>query len=380
MQSIFLTMMAALKLKIGFDAKRLFLNNTGLGNYSRTLVKNLHRYYPQHEYHLFTPEVKENETSRYFLDNDFFIHTPPSYLPGSLWRSRGMARKINDLNLDIYHGLSHEIPPGISSKTLKVLTIHDLIFEKYPKLFSWYDRWLYTLKYKSSCSRANQIVGVSKATCHDVETLYLIDRQKISLIYQSCDEVFQNHTVRHKEKSYFLYVGTINERKGLLDAVKAYGMLEEKFQLPFVVVGAGGTYADAVKSAVSRLGLTPKFNFMGNLPNRELVEVYANALCLVLPSAYEGFGIPVAEALFTGTPVITSNTSALPEAAGPGGIILQPGNVAQLAQAMADMFDETRWNEFSDKGRNYVASHFDSASTAEALMNLYYRLMGTTAG
>ncbi|MBC7886238.1 MAG: glycosyltransferase, partial [Saprospiraceae bacterium] len=169
------------KLIIAFDAKRLFNNFTGLGNYSRTLVKNLQTYFPEHEYHLFTPAISKNEETTYFLDKDkFVIHTASFNHP--LWRSVGIAEEINKLNPDIFHGLSHEIPFGVSKNVTKVVTFHDLIYEKYPEQFGLWDRWMFKLKYRSSAQRADAIVAISDSTKHDLSSLYNIKEQKISVI------------------------------------------------------------------------------------------------------------------------------------------------------------------------------------------------------
>lgn len=370
----FIDMKGMRPLKIGYDAKRLFLNDTGLGNYSRTLVKNMMQLYPQHEYHLFTPEVRETEATRFFLESGCHIHTPGSQTIKSLWRWRGMSTAINKLHLDIFHGLSHEIPVGISSNTRSLVSMHDVIYEIYPSFFAWYDRLLYRWKYKSSCKRANHIVAISEATRKDLITKYGINSGKISVVYQSCGQSFDLKPETPK-KNHFLYVGTIEERKGLIHAVHAYAQLEKELQIPFMVVGQGKKYAEEVKSAIQYYGLASHFHFLGKLKNEEMATLYRDALSLILPSVYEGFGIPITESLFTGTPVITTPFSALPEAAGPGALLVDPKNHEALANAMRQMFISEIWQKLSDKGSMYVHTHFTAQITTEQLNSLYQRLL-----
>ena len=148
------------KLVFAFDAKRLFSNFTGLGNYSRTLLKNLAEYYPQHEYHLFTPRIVKNEETVFFLeDSRFVVHTPRVSHP--FWRGFTMSAEVNALKPTLFHGLSHEIPFGLDHHILSVVTFHDLIYELYPHQFGFWDRWMYRWKYRSSAQRADAIVSIS---------------------------------------------------------------------------------------------------------------------------------------------------------------------------------------------------------------------------
>ena len=124
-------------MNIGFDAKRLFHNQTGLGNYSRDLVRILHQYYPDNRYVLFNPKPKKNP--RFQLSSSQIIEINPKGFwknIKSLWRSWGMSTTFNKQQLDIYHGLSGELPIGIPNKVKKVVTIHDLIFLRHPE---WYN-------------------------------------------------------------------------------------------------------------------------------------------------------------------------------------------------------------------------------------------------
>jgi len=366
------------KLIIAFDAKRLFNNFTGLGNYSRTLVRNLQIYFPEHEYHLFTPKITKNEETAYFLDPDkFIVHTPSFNNP--LWRSVGMAADINKLRPNIFHGLSHEIPFGIHKSIKTVLTFHDLIYEKYPEQFGLWDRWMYKWKYRSSAKRTDHIIAISESTKEDLISMYEVEENKISVIYQSCNDVFQ---IAEEEKKldgilanlrdYYLYVGSIIERKGLLSIVFAYAKLPDEYRKPFVVIGKGEKkYQQKVDDMIKYHGLASYFYFVNGISNERLLAIYDQSFALVFPSIYEGFGIPVIESLFRNKPVITSLISSLPEAAGPGAILVNPYDPDEICLAMIEINDSKKYDRLSRDGYAYVNDRFSSEGTATQLMDFY---------
>ena len=372
------------KLVIAFDAKRLFNNFTGLGNYSRTLVKNLQHFYPQHEYHLFTPKIRKNDETVYFLDETkFIIHTPKNFNP--LWRTFGMASDVNGLKPDIFHGLSHEIPFGIHHKTKKIVTFHDLIYEKFPDQFGLWDRTMYRWKYKSSAKRANHIAAISESTKNDLVDMYNISAEKISVIFQSCHDIFQDETTDDENviielagiNDYYLYVGSLIERKGLLQTIIAFAQLPETNRKPFVVVGKGSkNYKSKVTDMIRYYSLEEYFYFIDSISNQHLISVYDHCFALIYPSVYEGFGIPVIEALFRHKPVITSDISSLPEAAGPGAILVNPYSPDDISKAMIWLNEKKVYQDLSAKGHVYVKSRFSSETTTGSMMELYLNILG----
>ena len=174
-------------MRIGFDAKRAFLNNTGLGNYSRDTIRVLSNFYPDNKYFLYTPKEKGNSRLA-FLDNrnNTFVRTPQSLLNKALksyWRSKSIVSDLFNNKIDIYHGLSHELPLGIEKTNIKtVVTIHDLIFIRYPHLFRTIDRKIYYKKFNSACHRADKIIAVSQQTKQDIIDFFLIPEEKIEVI------------------------------------------------------------------------------------------------------------------------------------------------------------------------------------------------------
>ncbi|MGB0930862.1 MAG: glycosyltransferase [Chitinophagales bacterium] len=185
-------------MKIGFDAKRAFFNNTGLGNYSRTLIKSLVKYYPDNQYTLYSPKSIEGSP---FAEMQNFknieVKTPQTrfqkLLGGSLWRSLQLGNPIKDDQLDIYHGLSHELPRNIHRsrpQTKSIVTIHDLIFLRYPELYSKVDTLIYRQKWKHACQQADKVIAISEQTKSDTIEFLGIEANKIEVVYQSCHPVF----------------------------------------------------------------------------------------------------------------------------------------------------------------------------------------------
>lgn len=363
-------------MKIGFDAKRLFFNDTGLGNYSRTLVKNLHQFYPENEYYLFTPSIRKTKDTAFFIDHPDFKIITTNIRWKSWWRTKEMVKDIVREKLDFYHGLSHELPWGLENTGVKSLvTIHDLIFEHHPQLFPLWDRWMYHFKYRSAAKRADKIIAISENTKKDVMDIWHIPEERISVVYQSCGDNFFDAPHKSLSRQHFLYVGAITERKGLMSILEAYHDNPLLHEYPIVVIGKGKDYYHQVKAKAVELHLQDKVIFKGGLSNKELLEYYDQALALIYPSHYEGFGIPIIEAALRKVPVICSNVSSMPEAGGPDALYVSPGNVRQLAATMESVVKSSKNIKNSIENTYiYASKMFSAESTARSLLNEYLKL------
>jgi glycosyltransferase involved in cell wall biosynthesis len=376
-------------MKIGFDAKRAFHNFTGLGNYSRTLIETLATYYPTDELHLFSPKPNDSPRIKSLLeDPSVFCHFPTGFWRKihPIWRSYGIQNDIKAEKIDVFHGLSNELPIKLPPKVASVVTIHDLIFERYPAFYPRFDRFVYRQKFRRACQQADVVVAISEQTKRDIVDFYKIKESKIQVIYQSCHRQFYLNPKPSIEaqkavlKSYglpdnfILYVGTINERKNLLGLMKGLYSLEAPINL--VVVGDGGAYFNTVKDYVAkhhRLGnqlfWLPKVNFA------DLPAIYAASTALVLPSFFEGFGIPIIEALWSGTPVITSVDSCFAEAGGDGALYINPSNPEEIGAAIYRIYaDETLRNTLILRGGNFVKK-FHEQQIGEQWHTLYNQLV-----
>ncbi|MDF2436539.1 MAG: hypothetical protein K0Q95_915 [Bacteroidota bacterium] len=370
-------------MNIGFDAKRAYLNNSGLGNYARTLIKSLDEYYPENNYHLFTTRLSENDFSRQ-MDSlkNISIHEPVSFIDKKLrsrWRSFGITNVLKEQSLDIYHGLSNELPFNINEfKGKKIVTIHDLIFVRFPKLYPYLDRKIYNKKFRHACDVADTIISISEETKKDIEKFYFIPDNKIKVIYQSCDEAFYSAYSEDDLKAvvekyllpqkYLLYVGTIEERKNLLTIVKS--LLQVK-DIPLVVIGKKKSYFEKVKDFLEKNNLKHRVIFLQNVDNADLPVIYQKAEVFIFPSLFEGFGIPIIEALTSKTPVITSKGGCFPEAGGPDTIYIDPLNENELAGHINNLLSSSSLRkEMSEKGFEYAKRFHPKAVTAQ-VMDIY---------
>ncbi len=380
-------------MNIGFDAKRAFQNSTGLGHYSRTLISSLAAYYPGNNYYLFAPKTTDAFNAEEFKNLGI---VNPKHFPASLfkaaWRSNWVKKDLQKYKIDIYHGLSHEIPFGIEKMGIKsVVTIHDLIFERYPVQYSSIDRMIYRKKFKNACINADKIIAISQQTKQDIVEFYKIPEEKITVCYQSCNLAFNEIISSDKKEeirrlynlpgNYYLYVGSIIERKNLLQICRALKLLNNSLSL--VVIGNGGAYKQKVKNFIAENGMIEQVIFLseqsaaenpGFKSSAHFPAIYQMATAMIYPSIYEGFGIPVLEALCSRLPVITSNVSCMPETGGDAALYVNPNDVDEMADAIKSVAGNTMLrNAMIEKGILH-AEKFSTQNTAGAVMNLYKSL------
>jgi len=341
------------KLKIAFDAKRLFHNREGLGAYARTLISDLKKLYPQHEYILCTTSFTSEDYTIEFLDETkYTIMTPPKLQSSALWRSKTIVSDLEAANVDVYFGLSNELPFGIRQSKVKALvTIHDMLYKEFPQQFSGVDRWIYNKKFRHALDASELVFTTSKHTKNDIIKHFSHSAKKIHVAYQPVHSAYRNNNIKVNDKpKHYLVVGTINERKNLEYVIEAYRLMKTKDHRKVIVVGDGGSYKVEMQKLIKSYGLDQWFDFVGKISDNALIQLYKNALALIFPSKYEGFGRPILEALTLGTLVIASNNSSLPEVMGKYGIIIEYDRPESLVEAIIKV------NNLSD--RNADHSHY----------------------
>ena len=380
-------------MNIGFDAKRAYENNTGLGHYSRTLIKSLAAFYPQYFYYLFAPKITDKfKTSEY---RNIIPVTPTGIGDGLLknkWRSKWVLNDLIKRDISLYHGLSHQIPVGINDTKIKsVVTIHDLIFERYPEQFNAINVHLFRKKFTYACKNADRIIAISEQTKNDIVSFYNIPETKIEVCYQSCDDIYRN-AVTEQEKirirklynlpeQFFLYVGSVIERKNLLKVIEAVKILKNSINIPLVVIGNGSGYKAKIKTYIAQHKLEKDVIFLsenetvnkleGFHSSADFPAIYQHATAMVYPSSFEGFGIPVLEALCSKLPVITSNISCLPEAGGDAAYYVNPLSAEEIATGMKRIAtDKILADLMKEKGIAH-ANNFTPEKTAASVMNVY---------
>lgn len=332
------------RITVGFDGKRASTNNTGLGNYSRYVVDvlsesgemNLRLYTPR-------PSAAGERIQPLLRRANVELVGPTRHRLPDLWRMYGgLTEQLKTDKADLYHGLSNELPLDIAKAGIpSVVTIHDAIFHRCPENYHLIDRKIYDLKWRNSIAAATRVIAISECTRRDIMELYGADPDKIDVVYQGCDPIFKPvdagriAAVREEfnlPERFIVSVGTLEPRKNQMLILKALGALPAEVKL--VLIGRGRqSYDENLMAEAKRIGLAYRVIQIDSLPFDKLPAVYGAATVSAYTSRYEGFGLPVIEALSVGTPVIAAKGSCLEEAGGKGALYVDPDNVKGFAEA-----------------------------------------------
>lgn len=360
-------------MRIGIDAKRMLNNPTGLGNYARILFRALSRDFPENEYLLFSPGAKEEFLNS--LAGTYSLHLPPtkmkdglpafwrpyyllnnfssSRLLQPLWRSFFVSDDLKAAKVQVYHGMSNELPFGIHrSGIASVVTIHDLIFLKHKEQYPWADRQIYDFKTRYAARHADRIIAVSEETKRDLMEYYGIPESKISVIYQSVEEGFLKaqppeilNAVKQKFNlpgKYILHVGSFFPRKNQLGLIEAFDKIRNLIEEDLVLVGNSGFMLAEVRKSVERKKLRDRVHILTNAQSEDMPALYQLAELFVFPSLFEGFGIPVLEAHFSHVPVIAGKGGAIEEAAGPSAFYIDASEPEDIAEKILTVLKDSQ--------------------------------------
>ena len=264
-----------------------------------------------------------------------------------------------------------------------VVTIHDLIFLRHPEFYHWLDTKIYAWKFRRTLKEADHIIAISECTKHDIMEYGHINDDRISVIYQSFSPRFtispdtkQQEQIRMNyglPRRFILNVGTIERRKNILLVVKALKDLPDDLSL--VIIGRQTSYTNEVLDYVNTHGLNQRVYFLHGVPDDHLPSLYAQAEAFVYPSVYEGFGIPIIEAISSGLPVVACSGSCLEEAGGPDSIYVAPDDVAGMASAISQVLKGASGREERiERSREYIR-RFEGNDVARQVMEVYRKLV-----
>ena len=364
------------------DAKRMVRNATGLGNYGRTLVNDLAAAGGGWQYRLYTPDDGHIDLRSKVLPSASITWCTchlPFALQRSLWRiGKGIIRDMQRDGVQLYHGLTGELPRGLQQSGIKgVVTIPDLIFLRHPEYYHWLDAKLYAWKFRYTCQEADHIIAISERTKQDVIEFGGVSADKIDVIYQSCAPTYSQPldeaTLRQVQAKYhlpprfILNVGTIEERKNLLLAVSALAGLPTDIHL--VAVGRQTDY-------VKQLPPSERIHLLSGITDEELRALYQQAEVFVYPSRYEGFGIPIIEAIHSGLPVVACTGSCLEEAGGPDNLYVSPDDAEGMARSVLQLLKGSEGREERiRRSRDYVR-RFEGRDVAGQVLRIYQQVLG----
>ena len=350
---------------------------SGIATYASNLTKNLIRIDSINDYFLVN---SKKDTS---LKDTQSIIIPRYQIPfGKEIRKLLVIPKIlNQKQIDLVHETYHFGPFILPTKYKKIVTIHDLT----SILFGKTHKTLSVIRHKLGLSlmlkRSDKIIAVSYSTKQDLMNYFKISDNKIKVIYEAADQIFQplsSEKVQHfKDKydlnyQYILYVGTLEPRKNIPLIIKAFYILnKEGFQHKLVIAGKKGWKYKTIYQLIDKLNLQKEVIFIGFIPDNDLPALYNAANLFVYPSLYEGFGLPPLEAMSCGCPVITSNISSLPEVVGDAGIMIDPYSVDELYEAMHKvLINEIVRKDMIKKGLER-SQMFSWTKTAEETLKIY---------
>ncbi|MCM1311636.1 MAG: glycosyltransferase family 4 protein [Bacteroides sp.] len=376
-------------MRIGFDAKKAVSNLTGIGNYSRRCINSLAG---SMQLFLFSSGKRKDCAVSQITENVTWMFPPKFFrsgLLGELWRNALVCFCISNSDIHIYHGLSNELPLGIRHAGCKsVVTIHDLIFMRYPHTYSLSQRCILRLKTRYACKVADKIIAISQQTKRDLMELYHIPEEKITVVYQSVDTQHFSRKVPERQirsikeryslpQQYIICVGTIERRKNQLTLLKALPLLPEEIHL--VLVGKESkhgriTYQKEIENYAEEKRLSHRLHILNHADNSELPALYQGATVFACLSMYEGFGIPIVEALLSRVPVIAAEGSCLEEAGGPHSTYIPAYSQTQLASAVKRIIQNPSLHkEMTVNGWKY-AQQFTDEHLATNLQRIYNEL------
>ncbi len=373
-------------MKIAFDSKRACCNASGLGTYSRNLLNGLNKFYPTNDYVLFTPFTKNHFHQTLAANQQLFL--PNQYstkIQKNFWRIYSIYNDVNNSKANIYHGLSNELP--FSAKKInakKVVTIHDVIFEKYKQQYSFFDRNIYHTKTKFACNHADTIIACSQETKNDLIQFYKIKEEKIKVIYQSCHPVFFKELEEQQRlevllkyailQPYILHIGSFNSRKNQLNLIDAYSQIANKIKENLVLIGNEGNMLPALQRQIEKHNLANRIKIINGVANENLPAIYQAAAAFAFPSFFEGFGIPVLEALASKTPVITTKGGCFEEVGGKDSLYCNPNSPQEIATAiLAVINNASLQNTMKTNGYEH-AQKFSEENFIRNTMEVYTNL------
>ena len=373
---------------IGLDAKRIVRNGTGLGSYGRNLANALAAIAPADlQLRLYAPDAGRDDLRCQVAEGDHLSYVYPRHAwCKSLWRSHGIVNDLRRDGVDLFHGLSGELPIGIHASGIRsVVTIHDLIFMRHPEYYHWADAQIYAWKFRRTIAEADRIIAISECTKRDIMYYGHVPQERIEVIYQSCSTHFKARESEARLQDvharyllpgrYIIHVGTVERRKNILLAVKALAHVDSDVSM--VIVGRQTPYADEVKAYAEVHGLTGRVRWLTGVPNADLPSLFQMAEACVYPSRYEGFGVPIIEAIQSGLPVVACTGSCLEEAGGPDCFYVAPDDDQAMAQAITQVLAGAPGREERIARSQAYIARFEGTNVGAQVLDVYRRVAGS---
>jgi len=379
-------------MRIGIDANWLIYEKAGIGRYSDNLIKAILEHDRKNDYVLFfnffqKPRQRLRDIKNLIKNSKTPVEIEMSAFPVKIkqWLigTKFPLNRLYKKPIDLFYAPFFAGIPQVGWKK-QVVTIHDLAFIKFPdhrgKNISHY----YLKRTKQAVKKSQKIIAVSQATKKDLINLLHVKSEKIKVIYESVDKIFHRQKIPktflkrypYTKNDFILSVCTLEPRKNLSRLVKAYATLpyavQKKFKL--VLVGSKGWNIDELYKNILDLNLKDKIILPGFVSDEDLAYFYNAATIFVYPSLYEGFGLPVLEAMACGLPVITSNASSLPEVAGKAAILINPYKEEQIALAIRKVINSDNLQRTLRQKGLLQAKKFSWKKAAQETVDLFTKM------
>lgn len=375
---------------IGLDYTAAYEQGGGIGRYVRELVTALAHIDSTNSYRLFVAGASSSNLPASIAPNFGWRSTPlsPLFL-ARLWHRLHVPLPVEAFvgRVPLYHATDFVLPPTLPGvRTL--LTVHDLSFVRVPGAASPGLRAYLDKVVPSSVARADLVLADSEATKEDLLSLYRVSSEKVVVLLSGVSSTFIRYidpffvlTIRKKyrltDRPYILSIGTVQPRKNYSRLIQALALIRNQgLDLDLVIAGGKGWLEDPIYATIRETHLEDHVHFIGFADDADLPTLYNGAVCFAFPSLYEGFGLPILEAMSCGTPVVTSNISSLPEVAGDATLLIDPYDVEALSNALQRLITDTELrNTLIVKG-HIQAKKFTWEKSARHLLQIYNNLLG----
>jgi glycosyltransferase involved in cell wall biosynthesis len=367
---------------VAYDARPLSKNKAGIGQYTKNLLEYIAMNDPAINLILCSNkkiDFEKNQSIR-FIEDSNLIWSKNS----NLWFQSALPFNLKKNRVDLFHGTLFLTP--ILSAVPSIITIHDMVLDILPGTMYWKNRLPLKLLMKISAKKAARIIAVSENTKKDIIKFLRIEQEKIKVVYPGVSNNFSpvkkenDRMILNKFKlspGYILTVGTLEPRKNLFRLICAYKMIaaNEGIIPQLVIAGGQGWLKEDINKVVDSLGLRKKVVLIGYVSDTDLPALYRNAIIFVYPSLYEGFGLPNLEAMACGTPVISTNTSSIPEVVGEAGLLVDPYRPDEMARAITDVLRNEELCTRMKRAGITRSVLFSWDKTAQETIKLYHEVI-----
>lgn len=378
-------MLLAIIMKIAVNTRFLLSGKLeGIGWFTYETLRRITQQHPEHEFYFLFDRPFHQEFI--FSDNvKPIVLFPPARHPllWHWWFQYSVAKALKKIQPDIF--LSPDGYACLHTDVRTLLVIHDLAFEHYPQFVNKTSAWYYQYFTPKFCQKAHHIATVSEFTKQDIVSKYDIDAQKITVTYNGANNAFQpllNDEMQQVKKKYsqgqdyFVYAGSLHPRKNIARLFQAFDQFkkETKSEKKLVLAGARGWMLKEIDEVYQNMQYKNELVFTGHLHINELVRVIGAAYAMVYVSVFEGFGIPILEAMQCNIPVITSNITSMPEVAGDAAILVNPFDVNSIAEALMKIDNNKKYTEELTAKGNIQKQQFSWDKTADELWQLMLKV------